>query len=97
MSVKYLFGAYDAAGRGQSAPTDIPAISVVSFGATLADPEAIRGARIETFSANSADSWVCPANAITGTSPAHDTMLPSSNTAESAANLCDTCTGSAFP
>ena len=36
------------------------------------------------------------ANVITGTSPAHDTRLSSSNTAESAANLCDTCTGSAF-
>src|SRR4029078_7077264 len=33
---------------------------------------------------------------ITGTSPAHDTRLSSSNTAESAMKLCDTCTGSAF-
>ena len=46
--------------------------------------------------ANSSDSPVCSASVITGTSPAHDTRLSSSNTAESAVNLCETCTGSAF-
>src|SRR4029077_15944557 len=39
---------------------------------------------------------VCSASVITGTSPAHDTRLSSSNTAESGKKLCDTCTGSAF-
>ena len=80
-----------------SAPAHIPAISVVSFGAGLADPDLIRGAAIRTFSASSRDSPVCSASVITGTSPAHDTRWSSSNTADSAANLCETCTGSAFP
>jgi hypothetical protein len=80
----------------QSAPAHIAAINVVSFGAALADPEAIRGARMQTFSASTRDNAVCSAKAITGTSPALDTMLSSSNTAESAANLCDTCIGSVF-
>jgi hypothetical protein len=59
----------------QSAPAHIPAITVLSFGAGLADPDLILGSAY----------------------PAHDTRCSSSNTADSAANLCDTCTGSAFP
>ena len=42
------------------------------------------------------DKPVRSASVITGTRPAHDTRLSSSNTAESGANLWDTCTGSAF-
>ena len=80
-----------------SAPAHIPAISVLSFGAGFADPDLILGTAIRTFSETSRASPVCSANCITGTSPASDTNLSSSNTADSAANLCETCTGSAFP
>src|SRR6476661_10632548 len=80
-----------------SAPAHIPAISVLSFGAGFADPDLILGTAIRTFSERSCASPVCSANRITGTNPAHDTRLSSSNTADSAANLCETCTGSAFP
>src|SRR5215213_1708323 len=79
-----------------SAPAHIPTISVASFGAGFADPDLIFGSAIWTFSASRADSVVCSANVITGTSPAHDTRLSSSNTAESGRKLWDTCTGSAF-
>ena len=80
-----------------SAPAHIPAISVVSFGVGFADPDLILGSMMRTFSERSCPSPVCSANRITGTSPANDTRLSSSNTADSAANLCETCTGSAFP
>ena len=66
----------------QSAPAHIPAITVASFGAGFAAPDLIRGAVIETFSANIAGSPVCSASVITGTSPAYDTRLSSSNTAD---------------
>jgi hypothetical protein len=75
----------------------MPAISVTSFGAGLAAPDLIRGHTIRTFSSSNCDRPACSANVITGTRPAHDTRLPSSNTADEAANLWDTCTGSAFP
>ena len=81
----------------QSAPAHMPAISVASFGAGFADPDLILGALMRTLPASNRASPVCSANVITGTSPAHDTRLSSSNTADSAANLCETCTGSAFP
>src|SRR5258705_10043110 len=81
----------------QSAPAHIPAITVVSFGAGLADPDLILGSAIWTFSANSPGTPVCVASVITGTSPAHDTRCSSSNTADAAMKLCDTCTGSDFP
>ena len=68
-----------------SAPAHMPAISVASFGAGFADPDLILGSAMRTFSASSSDSPVCSASVITGTSPAHDTRLSSSNTAESAA------------
>ena len=80
----------------QSAPAHIPAISVASFGAGLAEPDLIRGAAMQTLSARSCASPVPAANSITGTSPAHDTRWSSSNTADAAVNLCDTCTGSAL-
>src|SRR5215207_4688754 len=80
-----------------SAPAHIPAISVLSFGAGFADPDLILGSTIATFSETSRANPVCSANRISGTSPASDTRLSSSNTADSAANLCETCTGSAFP
>ena len=79
-----------------SAPTHMPAITVASFGAGLAAPDLIRGSAMWTFSPSSRESPVCSANVITGTSPAYDTRCSSSNTAEATANLCDTCTDSAF-
>jgi hypothetical protein len=81
----------------QSAPAHMPATTVASFGAGFADPDLIRGAMMRIFSPSNLPSPVCWANVITGTNPAHDTRLSSSNTADSAANLCETCTGSAFP
>src|SRR6185312_3086251 len=62
----------------------------------LADPDLILVSAMCTFSPRSSARPVCSASVITGTSPAHDTRLSSSNTAESAMKLCDTCTGSAF-
>jgi len=79
-----------------SAPAHIPPIRVASFGAGLADPDLILVSAMCTFSPRSPARPVCSASVITGTSPAHDTRLSSSNTAESAMKLCDTCTGSAF-
>ena len=81
----------------QSAPAHMPATTVASFGAGFADPDLIRGALMRTFSPSSRRNPVCSAKPITGTRPAHDTRLSSSNTADSATNLCETCTGSAFP
>ena len=63
----------------------------------MAEPDLIRGAAMCTICANRSDMPVRSASAITGTRPAHDTRLSSSNTAESTENLCETCTGSAFP
>src|SRR5271168_5196447 len=80
-----------------SAPVHIPAISVASFGAGFADPDVMRGWPMRTFSDSSPHRPVCSAKPITGTRPASDTRWSSSNTADSAANLCETCTGSAFP
>jgi hypothetical protein len=79
-----------------SAPAHIPAINVASFGAGFADPDLIRGAAIDTFSANTSTSPVCSANLITGTNPASDTRFSSSNIADSAATLCEPCTRSAL-
>jgi hypothetical protein len=76
----------------QSAPAQIAAISVASFGAGLAAPDAIRGAVILTASANSCGRPVWVASVMTGTSPAHDTRWSSSNSAEAAVKLCHTCT-----
>jgi hypothetical protein len=80
-----------------STPAHIPAISVVSFGAGFADPDLILGSAILTFSESSCASPVWAAKPITGTRPANNTRLSSLNTADSAVNLCETCTGSAFP
>ena len=79
-----------------SAPAHIPPIRVASFGAGLAAADLILVSAMCTFSASSSARPVCSASVITGTSPAHDTRLSSSNTAESGKKLCDTCTGSAF-
>lgn len=43
------------------------------------------------------DRPACSASPRTGTSPAADTRLRSSNTADSAVKVCDDCTESAFP
>ena len=44
-----------------SAPAHIPAITVASFGAGLADPDFILGSAIWTLSASSSDNAVCRA------------------------------------
>ena len=80
-----------------SAPAHIPAITVVSYGDGLADPDLIRGCAIRTLSATSSKSPVWATGVITGNSPAHDTRCSSSKTADDAVNLWETCTGSAFP
>src|SRR5215207_6554166 len=47
-------------------------------------------------SMQSAPTHIAAISVTNCTSPAYDTRLSSSNTAESGANLWDTCTGSAF-
>ena len=79
-----------------SAPAHIPAISVASFGAGLADPDLILGSQMQILSASSCGRPVWAATVITGTRPAHDTRWSSSKRADAEVNLCDTCTGSAF-
>src|SRR5690349_19743277 len=79
-----------------SAPAHIPAITPNSFGTGLAAPDVIRGVVIDTFSARICGSRVCSASPSSGTSPACDTRLSSSNRAEPAVNLCDTRTRSAL-
>ncbi len=79
-----------------SAPTHIPAITVVNFGDGLADPDLIRGSAIRTLAATRSDNPVWVASVITGTRPADDTRCSSSNTADAAVNLWDTFTGSVF-
>ena len=58
-----------------SAPAAIPAMIEVSFPAGFTPAEATRVVPSSTRSAISSDSPACSANAITGTSPAHDTRL----------------------
>src|SRR5262245_5496852 len=72
------------------------AIRVASFGAGLAAPDLTRVEVMWMLLSNRRESPACSASAITGTRPAHDTRLSSSNTAESGPNVWDTCTGSAF-
>lgn len=62
-----------------SAPAAIPAMIEVSFPAGFTPAEATRVEASLTRSATSSDSPACSANAITGTSPAHDTRCSSSN------------------
>ena len=65
-----------------SALAVIPAMIEVSFPAGFTPAEATRIGDSEsspTRSATSAESPACSANAITGTSPAHDTNRSSSN------------------
>ena len=79
-----------------SAPTHMPAITVVSFGDGLADPDLIFGAGMQDLVGQQSRQPGLAASVITGTSPAHDTRWSSSKTADDAANLWDTFTGSAF-
>jgi hypothetical protein len=79
-----------------SAPAHIPATNVASFGAGLADPDLTRGEAIATLSSNSLVRPVCSARVITGTSPATETRLSSSNRAESSAKVWNNRTESVF-
>src|SRR3954463_5594858 len=78
-----------------SAPAHIPAITVSSFGTGFAAPDLIRDVLIDTFSAMISGSLVCSASPSSGTNPASDTRLSSSNRAEPAVNLWETRTESA--
>jgi hypothetical protein len=64
-----------------SAPQAIPAMIEVSFGVELAAPDLTRSQANRTCSSSNRDSPVCSANSSSGTRPAHDTRLSSSNTA----------------
>jgi hypothetical protein len=67
-----------------SAPAAIPAMSEVSFAVTFAAPDVIRSQANWARSSNNRDNPACSASSSSGTSPAHDTRLSSSNTALSA-------------
>ena len=71
----------------ESAPHTIPAISARIFTAALAPPFAT----ILTCSTSSVLSPQRSANAITATNPAHDTRFGSSNTAEVARDVWQSC------
>jgi hypothetical protein len=62
----------------QSAPATIPAITHPSFPAGFTPPDLTFEALNRTR-ASSGSRPVCSANSSTGTSPAHDTRLGSSN------------------
>ena len=80
-----------------SAPAHIAAITVAGFGAGFADPDLIRGLPIWNLLGQQRRQGGLFSQRHHRHQPAaHDTRLPSSNTAESAIKLCDTCTGSAF-
>jgi hypothetical protein len=64
-----------------SAPAAIPAMIEVSFGVAFAAPDLIRSSMNRTCSSNSRDNPACSANSSSGTRPADDTRLSSSNTA----------------
>jgi len=53
-----------------SAPAHIPAITVISFGDGLSEPDLIFGAVMEILSDNNSDNPVWVASVITGTIPA---------------------------
>src|SRR3954454_21684531 len=81
-----------------SAPETIPAMIEVTLPAGFVPAEATRGAteaRV-TFWATSSESPACSANAITGTRPASDTRLSSSNKAVALDHACDSFTSSAL-
>ncbi|APE09251.1 hypothetical protein BO226_08535 [Rhodococcus sp. 2G] len=69
---------------------------MVSFGAGFAAPDLTFEVVIVIFSVSRSDRPVSCAKVITGIRPPYDTMLSSSNSADSALNVWDTCTGSAF-
>ncbi len=62
-----------------SAPAAMPATIAVSLPAGLAPAEGTVVAVNATLPATSSDRPACSARAITGTRPAHDTRLSSSN------------------
>src|SRR4051794_8800614 len=81
-----------------SAPETIPAMIEVTSPAGFVPAEATRGAteaRV-TFWATSFESPACSANAITGTRPASDTRLSSSNKGVALDHACDSFTSSAL-
>jgi len=78
-----------------SAPAHIPVITVSSFGAGFAAPDLIRGVVIDTFPAITCARPVCSVSSSSGTRPAYDTRLSSSNRAEPAVNLWEARTESA--
>src|SRR3954452_17483524 len=63
----------------QSAPAAIPAMIAVSFPGGFTAADLTREDLITTRSVTSSDKPASSASAITGTRPAHDTRLPSSN------------------
>jgi len=80
-----------------SAPHIMPAMIVVSFPAGLTAPDLTRVLGSSTCSPINRERPVCSASSSTGTKPPADTRFRSSNTADSVLNLCDDCTGNAFP
>ena len=78
-----------------SAPAHTLAITVSSFGAGFAEPDLIRSVVIDTFPEMISARLVCSASPTSGTSPASDTRLSSSNRAAPAVSLWETCTESA--
>ena len=64
-----------------SAPAAIPAMIAVSFPVGFAAPDFTRSQTNRTCSSSSRDNPACSANSSTGTRPAWDTRLSSSNTA----------------
>jgi hypothetical protein len=78
------------------APAAIPAMIEVSLPAGFTPADFTREDLIATLSRINADSPARSANAITGTSPAHDTRLASSNVTLARDHSFDTFTSSAF-
>jgi hypothetical protein len=64
-----------------SAPAAIPAMTEVSFGVAFAAPDFTRSLVNRTCASSSADRPARSANSSSGTRPACDTRLSSSNTA----------------
>jgi len=80
-----------------SAPHIMPAMIVVSLPAGLTAPDLTRVLGSSTCSPINRERPVCSASSSTGTKPPADTRFRSSNTADSVLNVCDDCTGNAFP
>ncbi|WP_370531417.1 hypothetical protein [Nakamurella sp. PAMC28650] len=67
------------------------------FPTGFAAAEAIRSESNRTCASTRSGSWVCSANASTGTSPAADTRFSSSNVAASGFQACNNLTESVLP